>query len=91
MQGEVLLLKGERFTPCSEALFNGRRVDSWFFDEQTLLLTQPPREPGSFCVAQFTDSGAELSRTEEIEYDWQRATGTYANPMQPGKEKHGGL
>ena len=69
MQGEVLLLKGERFTPCSKALFNGQRVDSWFFDEQTLLLTQPPREPGSFCVAQFTDSGAELSRTEEIEYD----------------------
>ncbi len=67
-KGEVLLITGERFTPCSKVLFNGQRLDSRFFDEHTLLLTQPLREEGALCVAQFTDSGAELSRTEELAF-----------------------
>ena len=67
-EGEVLLLKGENFTPCSKVFWNGQRQESWFLDAHTLLMTHFPPEPGELYVAQLTDSGAELSRTPAIGY-----------------------
>lgn len=63
--GESVYIMGENFTKSSVILKNGKKEDTIFLDDKTIMMTDNKVSPGdTFTVAQMTDIGIILSQTD---------------------------
>jgi len=63
----TLSARGENFTPCSDIVLNGARVNALFVDETHLIAKiDRPAEGSEVYVGQFAPGGEELSRTDPV-------------------------
>jgi phosphoglycerol transferase MdoB-like AlkP superfamily enzyme len=64
-KGEVIFVEGENFTPWSVVYMDGKPKETFFIDENTLIVPYEKFNGKSICVAQVTDNKVILSQSKE--------------------------